>query len=220
MNEDEWFHNFHDRCYTEYSIADFTAQPTPKVTATIPSTSTRPKLLAPTEAETILRLRLLVARAAQPDSLNWWNDRSLTPEGSYVAERLFWMRPRLAAAKIAMVSGQARLWDAVQHTPDTVHLFDLGEMIEHELRLFPLGEAMIPAAPFTSVAQLRTDIGRLIGDQVGYQVLRRDESRAIEIRAVSEQVVRLLVLWACACALAFCEGDIGQPVFPYLHRTN
>lgn len=186
----------------------------------VQSTSTRPKLLAPTEAETILRLRLLVARAAQPDSLNWWNDRSLTPEGGYVAERLFWVRPQLTAAKIAMASGQARLWDAVQRTPDIVHLFDLGELIEHELRLFPLDEAMIPATPLLSIAQLRTDIGKLIGDQVGYQVLRRDESPAIEIRAVTEQVVRPLVSWACVCALAFCEGDTGQPVFPYLRRTN
>jgi len=69
--------------------------------------------------------------------------------------------------------------DAIQRTPDIVHLFDLGELIEYELRLFSLGEAMIPAAPFLSVAQLRTDIGKLIGDQVGYQVLRRDESHAI-----------------------------------------
>ena len=190
------------------------------MTATIPSTRTRPKLIAPAEAETILRLRLLVARAAQPDSLNWWNDRSLTPEGGYVAERLFWVRPQLAAAKIAMASGRARHWDAIQAAPDIVHLFDLGEIIEHELHVFPLGEAMIPSAPFASIAHLRTDIGKLIGDKVGYQIVKRDETGAIEIRAVTEQAVRPLVAWVCACALAFCEGDTGQPVFPYLHRTD
>ena len=60
----------------------------------------------------ILRLRLLVCRAAQPDSLKWWDDNALTAEGAYLTERLFSRRPRAAAARIALAAARSRHWAA------------------------------------------------------------------------------------------------------------
>ena len=73
-----------------------------------------------TEAETIFRLRLLVARAAQSDSLRWWDDRSLTTEGDFVTGRLFAGRPRVAGVKISLATARVRNRDAVPRAPGRV----------------------------------------------------------------------------------------------------
>jgi len=64
--------------------------------------------LTPEEARTILQLRLLVARAANRDSLGWWDDESLTPPAGFLLERIFPTAPPLAARSLALAAALAR----------------------------------------------------------------------------------------------------------------
>ncbi len=174
------------------------------------------------EAELIVRLRLLVVRAAQPDSLRWWDDRSLTVEGGYLTERLFSRRPRLAAAQIAMATARARHWAAIPKTPKAVHLFDFGDDLEYELEAVALDEAWIPAEPFATQDALLLAVGRVIPDGTGYSTSysgQGDEHTGaleIQISVDADPTLKPPVAQAAALALAYGVGGPDRPVFPYL----
>ena len=73
------------------------------------------------EINEILTLRLLIARAAQPDSRHWWDDNSLTDEGLTLARRVFSRKPERAcnhlALKAAIVRHRAAsLWEKASFT--------------------------------------------------------------------------------------------------------
>jgi hypothetical protein len=188
------------------------------------SVKERFQYLTSAEAELILRLRLIVARAAQPDSLRWWNDRSLTAEGGYLAERLFARRPRLAAAKIALGAARRRHAAAVPNSSKTVHLFDLGDEAEYELSAVPLDEAWIPATPFTSGAMVLDAVAAIIPEGTGYtrqfSGLHGTLTGPLEVQLTpdSDPTMKLVVAQASALALAHGEAGPDRPVFPYLKR--
>lgn len=173
------------------------------------------------EAERILRLRLVVARAAQPDSMNWWDDRSLTAEGLYLADRLFARRPRQAAAKIALQTARVRYVAAVPET-GVVHLFDLGDRVEYELARVSVAEAWLPATALESPEALLLAIGDIVPDGVGYLTEYAGQRRLLagpfEIRLSPEAdpSIKPPVARACALALACAESGLGRPVFPYM----
>lgn len=170
----------------------------------------------------ILRLRLIIARAAGDDSLHWWNDRSFTPEGMYMVERLFSTRPRLAAAKIAIETSRARHWDAIAKTPSVVHLFDLGNQIEHVLSKVELDEAWIPKEQIATIDELTTAIGVLVPDGVGNQSGMPSDTGALEVQLGFniDYSLNPTILEAGALALAYLTATPSKPVFPYLHRKG
>jgi len=61
------------------------------------------------DARTILGLRLVIVRAANRDSLAWWDDESLTPHARFLLGRIFPMAPPLAARSLPM----APLWELI-----------------------------------------------------------------------------------------------------------
>lgn len=176
------------------------------------------------EAELISRLRLIVARAAQPDSLRWWDDRSLTAEGGYLAERLFARRPRLAAAKIALGAARRRHAATVPNSPGMVHLFDLGDEAEYEVSAVALDEGWIPATAFTSGEIFLAAVAAIIPDGTGYTCqfpgLRGTLSGPLEVQLSpdSDPTIKHTVAQASALALAYGEAGLDRPVFPYFKR--
>jgi hypothetical protein len=177
--------------------------------------------IAAPDAELIIRLRLLVARSAQSDGLSWWDDRSLTAEGLYLAERLFSRRPHLAAAKIALRTAAAR-HAASMPADGAVHLYDLGEQAEHALSGVSLDEAWTPAAAPGSPEAFLDAVGALVPDGVGYLTeyagQRQLLAGPLEIRLSPEADPKLepTVARACALALAYTEAGQGRPVYPFM----
>jgi len=53
----------------------------------------RIEAVASTDVQLILRLRLLIVRAANRDSLAWWDDEALTAPAGFLLERLFPVAP-------------------------------------------------------------------------------------------------------------------------------
>ena len=75
------------------------------------------------DAHTILRLQLLVARAANKDSQAWWDDESLTPHAGFLLERIFPMAPTLAAKSLALKAAAARHRVACAGHENALHLY-------------------------------------------------------------------------------------------------
>ncbi len=183
---------------------------------------TTPTLLGPKEAEAILRLRLIVARAAQIDSLRWWDDRSLTLEGDFMTARLFPEHPRVAGAKIAMATARARHWAAIPRPPGVVHLFDLGDELERELAAAPLNEAWIPGDSFAAMDAFVFALGNIAPDGAGCRYSGQADTQTgalrIELSLDTSSELKSALAEAGALALAYNSAGMARPVFPYLQR--
>jgi hypothetical protein len=176
---------------------------------------------APDAFPIIWKLRLLVARGAQPDSLHWWDDSSLTQEGMYVVERLFPRAPRVAAAKIALAAAKARHWSAIRAAPEIVHLFDLGDQVEFELAALSLDETWVHDEALT-LEQLTDEFAHLCPAGFSSEVGSRTETGAIETHLSPDSALSIHpgVLEACALASVYMtRGVQGKPIFPYLRRS-
>lgn len=81
----------------------------------------------------VLQLRLAVARAAQRDSLSWWDDEALTPDADLLLRRLFPRSSTGAARKLALRAARARHEAVLAAWPQARHLFNLGVEVENRL---------------------------------------------------------------------------------------
>jgi hypothetical protein len=166
---------------------------------------------------TILRLRLLIARAAQKDSLAWWEDDSLTPAGGYLLERLFPTDPGEAGRRLALEAARTRCRAALAGQPDALHLFRLdrsGE-IDHSLQGMRLSDLPLPAEPIPSLEALRQELLALGGPPV-YRVLGERAGCCLGISLKAAGGRPAPVESASSLAWAFLEGAPGSPIFPYL----
>jgi hypothetical protein len=174
--------------------------------------------MSPEDIHLILSLRLLIARAANQDSLQWWEDSSLTVTGDYLLERIFPVAPALAGRQLALAAARTRHDAACPAGRNILHLYhlDADNRDALALRHFPLLSVAAAEAPITSRQALQTHLHSLLGEPVSSGVVRRLDTGAIEVelppapRGVSEITHR-----ARALAWLYLEGDMQQPVFPY-----
>ena len=170
------------------------------------------------EARTILGLRLLIARAASKDSLAWWEDHSLTPEASFVLERIFPMQPDLAARNLALAAARARHQAACPSSRGIVHLYRLDSDGRDELTLRSVSvlAAAVPEMPIDTTDLLRRALLEVLGQAMPYKALRRTDAHGLEISVPPTPTgVAPLLHRARTLAWAYLEGDRAKPVFPY-----
>lgn len=171
------------------------------------------------DAQAILILRLLIARAANNDSLAWWDDESFAGHSAYLFERVFPVAPPLAARSLALRAAHARHEAAYAHEPAALHLFRLDARNGDKLALrdVALDELAVPPVPIRTLDELRAHLLRLTQEPKPYRRLRSTGSRAllIEVPAAPPGITA----WrhrAQTLAWAYLEGAPNQPVFPYL----
>lgn len=174
--------------------------------------------MTPEDARDIVQLRLLVARAANNDSLAWWDDQSFTTPAGFILERTFPVAPLMAARSLALAAAFAR-HEAVCPTDRlTMHLFRLDPDNQDRLvlRFAPLDDIPVPDQPITFVEQLRQLLLQLLDEPAPCKVVRQDPMGAVQI-AISPGPAGLdpLVHRARALAWAYLAGSPGRPVFPY-----
>jgi hypothetical protein len=174
--------------------------------------------MTPEDARIILSLRLLVARAANKDSLAWWDDESLTSHASFVLERLFPMAPALAARNLALSAALARHQAACPANGGIVHLFRLDPDSKDKLALrrIPLLAIPVPDHPITTMDALRRYLWELAGKPAPYTVVRQTDMHGLHIEIPPGPAdVSPLLHRARTLAWAYLEGAPGQPVFPF-----
>jgi hypothetical protein len=169
------------------------------------------------EGDDILSLRLIIARAANADSLGWWPDESLTAAAGFLWARLYPVAPDLAARACALRAAESR--HNVLCPPPRLHLYRLDPMNRDRLKLrfaSPAG-ATCPTAPITAWDGLRAHLLEAVGQPPAYRVVRRLQSGAIQLE-IPEPPPGESPLWhrARTLAWAYLEGQgEGSVVFPY-----
>ena len=164
----------------------------------------------------VLGLRLLIARAANADSLAWWDDESLTPHAGFLLGRIFPMAPRLAARSLALVAATAR-HQAACPTNGALHLYRLDSRNKDRLALrhVPLLTIPVPEEPITTMDALREHLLDLTGAPAPYAVVRPTSARGLQIEILpGSSGASPMVHRARALAWAYLEGAPGEPVFP------
>ena len=171
------------------------------------------------QLEVVLRLRLLIARAAQRDGLAWWDDESLVPGADLLLARLFPRTPRRAAHCLAIQAARARHGAVLRDLPSARHLFALGD--DEEVRLDDAlangtGLAVV-ATPISSRARLADELRALgaepplfPGEAVG---------RGGQLELGADLAALSLVDRAFALAWAYARAEVPGAVYPYYLPT-
>jgi len=187
--------------------------------------SDRPQLtsLSREDGDLILRLRLLIARAAGTDSLHWWDDNSFTDPARFIFSRLFTADPLLTSRGAAIEAALVR-HDALRHTNSGIlHLFRLAWDNEDRLalRYEPLLRIPIVEQPILSMDELRRHMLDVLGKPLLYSVVRRSDLGGMEIQIPpGPPTVHPLLHRAKTLTWAYLEGQSKQPVIPYCLATE
>ena len=141
--------------------------------------------LTPQETHTILGLRLLIARAANKDSLKWWDDESFTTHAGFLLDRIFPMAPPLAARSLSLAAAIARHRAAC--TEETLYLYRLDSDNRDglALRFEPLLPIPVPQEPITTLEMLRQHLLALTGNPAPYTVVRKTSTHGLQIEIPS-----------------------------------
>lgn len=162
----------------------------------------------------ILALRLLIARTAALDSLQWWEDESLTDAGLTMASRLFARQPTLAVRRLSQRAASARHQAALGHVAGAVHLFSLGDDVELLLDdALEMYDEDLPSAIESRDALQSALAGWELGSE---PPVRQRGDAMIELQG-SEASTPLA--YARTLASGYLYADREQVVFPYL-RPN
>ena len=179
----------------------------------------RAKAPAPADAQLVLTLRLLIARAANRDSLAWWDDEALTAPAGFLLERLFPVAPPLAARSLALRAALARHEGACTDIGGVLHLYrlDADNADGLALRDVPLLPVPYPEAPIPTMDALRKHLIALLGQPTQVKIIQRRNGGAFQI-AIPPCPTGV---WAPlhrtkSFAWAYLEGALGQPVFPFI----
>ncbi|MAT42176.1 MAG: hypothetical protein CL609_07530 [Anaerolineaceae bacterium] len=173
-------------------------------------------LLPRDDAVAILGLRLLIARAANVDSLHWWEDNAFSEPAQFIFNRTFPGVPTLAARNLALRAAVARHLDACP--PDALHLYhlDFDNLDRLVLEFWQLTEIVVPVEPIKTMEALRQHLLHLTAGPMPYEVVRTGANGGLQIRLPEPpKDVNPLHHRAVAFAWAFLEGQPGQPVIPY-----
>ena len=163
----------------------------------------------------VLSLRLLIARAADKDSLAWWDDESLTPHAAFLLERIFPTAPSLAARSLALAAASARHQAACPEEALHLYRLDADNRDRLALRFAPLLPIPVPEEPITTMVVLRQHLLDLTGEPMPYAVVRRN-AHWLQIEIPPCPVGgSLLAHRALTLAWAYLEGSPGEPVLPY-----
>lgn len=169
----------------------------------------------------ILNLQLLIARAAQKDSLNWWEDDALTPAGNYLLERLFIVKPDEVGRRLALEAAKVRYQAAFGNEKNVVHLFHLDQTgeVEYKLQGINLSNIMVPVEPIKSMDALRHALLKLVGSPMKYQVIGERSNNRLEIKMGDTHSIFDIIHIVNALAWATLKSEPGKPRFPYIQAT-
>jgi hypothetical protein len=167
---------------------------------------------------TILSLRLLIARAANRDSLAWWEDDSLSSHADYILQRTFPVEPHLAARRLALVATAVRHQALLSNDSSVLHLFRLDRDNRDRLatRFHTLHSIQLPDAPIDSTNTLRNHLLQLTKHPMPYTIERRGPHHALQIGVPRVPPdANLLVHRAQTLAWAYLENQSGPVNLPY-----
>lgn len=176
-----------------------------------PDLSTHPNILLR------LRLGLLIARAGQNDSLQWWDDNSLTQHGRYVLERIFPAKPTHSGLQLALRAAFTRHHVALVDIDDAIHLYQLEKKFLYAsiVQSLPSLEAPDLLEPISDADALHERLLKINNKQPAYEIIRAyPQTGGLQI-ALAKPATNTGDK-ALALSWAYLEGEPGRPVFPFM----
>lgn len=166
----------------------------------------------------IVTLRLLIARAAQKDSLQWWEDESLTQAGGFLVDRLFIMDAPEIARKLAIEAATTRYEMSFGPDKSKLHLFRLDQTghVELDLKFIRYLNFELPSVPITSLEDLRKKLDTLTPKRMQYTVISEGLNNQLEIQIKGFSRKTPILELSQTLAWAMLEGSYGKPLFPYI----
>lgn len=166
----------------------------------------------------IVTLRLLIARAAQKDSLQWWEDESLTQAGGFLVDRLFIMDAPEIARKLAIEAAATRYDMSFGDDKSKLHLFRLDQTghVELDLQFTRFLNFDMPAEPIPTLDALREKLDALTPKRMPYTVASNGLDNQLEIRIKGYSRKTPVLDLAQTLAWAALESPYGKPLFPYI----
>jgi len=173
--------------------------------------------MGPDDVRLILQLRLLIARAANLDSLGWWDDETFSKPAGFILDRVFPVLPMLAARSLALHAALRRHQAIESNGRGWLHLYRLDADNQDGLaiRFWPLQNLPVPEAPITSLHELRQHLLRLTGKSYPYTTGGTTRNGGLQIEpSPCPAGIEPIVHRACTLAWAYLEGTPGRTVIP------
>jgi hypothetical protein len=171
----------------------------------------------PADLDLIVKLRLLIARAANRDSLAWWDDDALTAPASFILDRTFPHAPLHAARRLALEAARLR-HDALCPPQPALHLFRLDQDNSdvQALRSYALYRVDATTAPIATIDALRSELLALTGSPPSWRKVSRGGHDELEIApSDGQRAAPVMIDLARSLAWAYVEGKPGRAVYPY-----
>ncbi|MBK8030399.1 MAG: BrxE family protein [Chloroflexi bacterium] len=169
----------------------------------------------------LLQLQLLIARAGQRDSLQWWDDESLTSSGAYVVERVFVGAPQLTAQRLALRAAASRHAAALADFYTATHLFHLDEQRQTELALrgVRLPSEIDLQTPISDMTAFHDRLLSIVGTPPKFEPAGKvglNNTQRIRLTVNASTILEKAV----ALAWAYTVSKVGHPVFPYFMERS
>jgi hypothetical protein len=166
-------------------------------------------LLAMAGCELAVTLASIIIRAGARDSLDWWDDEAMTPEGDIVLGRLFPRSTRRLARRLAALAAQERqagLLGALRSS--VVTLLDL------QPEAF---EAMtVPDEPITNEEDLRARLAQHAPAVVDVRLPGAAVGALFDLTPAMQPLKQSAEDLAVLLASGYLHGRRGRPVIPYI----
>ena len=167
--------------------------------------------------ETLYHLRLIIARAGQNDSLQWWEDDALTQNGRFLLGRIFPGIPSVAGRNLALAAAISRHSTALSAIASAVYLYriDNHHSDQPAIREILPSQSFDLIDPIPTLDALRQRLLTVVEREPVYDVVGKvARSGALQIRIAENS--NNTVAKAQALAWAYLEGKVSQTVFPYI----
>jgi hypothetical protein len=151
-------------------------------------------------------LASVIVRAGARDSLDWWDDESLTPEGGIVLGRLFPRSTRRLARRLAALAAQERQAGLLGGLRDSVvTLLDLPPEV--------LEAVNVTDEPITSEEDLRDLLAQHAPAVADVRLPRAADGALFDLTPAMQPSTEDL---AALLASGYLHGRRGRPVIPYI----
>jgi hypothetical protein len=159
---------------------------------------------------------LLIARAGAKDSLNWWDDDSLTSAGEFVLGRIFPRKWKLISCRLAIRAAKEKHEGAAR----TVGLEDIATLFSNvsTVGLESTVAEGIVTSPLHSMDEFRGRLATLCPRVTEFDVPQPQDSGLLDITDITGGDNPSTETLVAAFASGYTRAQAGKPVFPFIRR--
>lgn len=161
---------------------------------------------------------LLIARAGARDSLNWWDDDSLTSAGEFVLGRIFPRKWKQISYRLAIRAVKEKHEGAVHAVglEDFITLFSIVSLVGLESAV----AEDIVSSPINSIDEFTGRLTILCPRVIEFDVPQATASGLLDMTGIASDDGTSTETLVAAFASGYTRAQAGKPVFPFIRRRD